>query len=63
MLLYAATGTGAVAVLLPVHLATVLVFFLLTPFSKMAHGFYRLAALTREAQIARGRAGRLVAAE
>lgn len=47
--LYAATGTGAVAWLLPVHLGTVLTLFLLTPYSKMAHGFYRMAALTREA--------------
>jgi citrate/tricarballylate utilization protein len=46
--LYIATGTGAVAVLLPVHLATVLTLFLLTPYSKMAHGFYRLAALAQE---------------
>ncbi len=48
--LYAATGTGAVALLLPLHLATVLTFFLLTPYTKMAHGFYRLAALVRDAQ-------------
>jgi citrate/tricarballylate utilization protein len=49
LLLDAASGTGAVAWLLPLHLGTVLTFFLLTPFSKMAHGFYRLAALTRDA--------------
>jgi len=48
--LYAATGTAAISWLLPVHLATVLTFFLLTPFSKMAHGFFRMAALTKEAQ-------------
>ncbi|MCY4333949.1 MAG: tricarballylate utilization 4Fe-4S protein TcuB [Litoreibacter sp.] len=48
LLLYAATGTAAVAVLLPLHLGTVLAFFLLTPYSKMAHGFYRMAALTRD---------------
>ena len=47
--LYAATGTGAVGWLLPLHLGTVLTFFLLTPYSKMAHGFYRMAALTKEA--------------
>ena len=51
--LYAATGTGAVAWLLPVHLGTVLTFFLLTPYSKMAHGFFRMAALTREAAVKR----------
>ena len=48
LLLYAATGTGAVAWLLPVHLGTVLTFFLLTPYSKMAHGFFRMAALTKD---------------
>jgi citrate/tricarballylate utilization protein len=53
LLLYAATGTGAVSTLLAVHLGAVLAFFLLTPYSKMAHGFYRMAALTREAGIAR----------
>lgn len=52
--LYAATATStvaataAVAYLLPLHLATVLTLFLLTPYSKMAHGFYRLAALVRD---------------
>ena len=50
LLLYAATGTGAVAPLLALHLGFVLAFFLLTPFSKMAHGFYRFAALIAEAQ-------------
>ncbi|MEM8580157.1 MAG: tricarballylate utilization 4Fe-4S protein TcuB [Pseudomonadota bacterium] len=47
--LYAATGKAMVSWLLPVHLATVLTFFLLTPYSKMAHGFFRMAALTKEA--------------
>ena len=46
--LYAATGTTMVGGLLPLHLATVLTFFVLTPYSKMAHGFYRLSALTIE---------------
>ena len=49
LLLYAATGSGAVGWLLPLHLGTVLTFFLLTPYSKMAHGFYRLAALVSDA--------------
>lgn len=53
--LYAATGTGAVALLLPLHLGKVLTFFLLTPYSKMAHGFFRMAALTREAATDRER--------
>lgn len=49
LLLYMATGTALVAMLLPLHLGTVLAFFLLTPYSKMAHGFYRMAALTKDA--------------
>lgn len=48
--LYAATGTDAVPLLLALHLGAVLAFFLLMPFSKMAHGFYRFAALVAEAQ-------------
>lgn len=51
LLLYAASGTVAVPWLLALHLGSVLAFFLLTPYSKMAHGFYRLAALAREAQL------------
>lgn len=47
--LYAATDTGAVAPLLALHLATVLTLFVLLPYSKMVHGFYRLAALIAEA--------------
>lgn len=54
LVLYAATGTAAVGPLLALHLGGVLAFFLLTPYSKMAHGFYRFAALVREAQQARG---------
>jgi citrate/tricarballylate utilization protein len=50
LMLYAATGTALVAPLLAVHLGTVLAFFLTTPYSKMVHGFYRLAALVRDAQ-------------
>ena len=53
LVLYAATGTGLVAPLLALHLATVLALFLLMPFSKMVHGFFRLAALTAEAARAR----------
>ena len=47
--LYAATGTGAVKILLAFHLGSVLVFFLLIPFTKMAHAPFRLAALLRDA--------------
>lgn len=49
--LYAATGTGLVQPLLALHLGTVLAFFLTTPYSKMVHGFYRMAALVRDAQL------------
>ncbi len=49
--LYAATGTALVPALLAVHLGTVLAFFLTTPYSKMVHGFYRMAALIRDAQL------------
>lgn len=49
LLLYALGGTPAMPPLLALHLGSVLAFFLLTPFSKMAHGVYRLAALICEA--------------
>lgn len=45
LLLYA---LGGGLVLLALHLGAVLTFFLLLPYSKMAHGFYRLAALICE---------------
>ena len=51
--LYAATGTTLVPALLALHLGCVLAFFLTTPYSKMAHGAYRFAALVREAQLRR----------
>lgn len=46
--LYAATGSDLVAPLLALHLGAVLTFFLLLPYTKMVHGFFRLAALTLE---------------
>ena len=52
--LYAFGGTGMLEFWLVFHLGAVLAFFVLTPFSKMAHGFYRLAALLRDAQVRRG---------
>ncbi|MEM8731662.1 MAG: tricarballylate utilization 4Fe-4S protein TcuB [Pseudomonadota bacterium] len=55
LLLYAATGLALVGILLPLHLGAVLAFFLLTPYSKMIHGFFRLAALVRDAQSVRSR--------
>ena len=47
--LYAVSGTSAVEWLLPVHLGAVLAFFLTTPYSKMVHGFFRMAALITDA--------------
>ena len=37
------------AELLALHLGSVLAFFLLMPYTKMVHGFYRLAALVKDA--------------
>lgn len=48
--LYALTGTSFVPAMLAIHLACVLTFFLLMPFSKMVHGFFRMAALLADAQ-------------
>ena len=50
LLLYWLGATPLLEVLLAAHLGTVLGLFLLMPYSKMAHGFYRLAALVRDAQ-------------
>jgi citrate/tricarballylate utilization protein len=47
--LYAVTGTGFVQPMLALHLASVLTLFLLMPYSKMVHGFFRLAALMADA--------------
>lgn len=63
LVLYAATGVPAlVPVLLALHLGSVLSFFLLMPYSKMVHGFFRLAALVRDVQIQQGHHGRVPAA-
>lgn len=51
--LYGLADTTALGVLLAAHLGAVLAFFLLMPYSKMVHGFYRLAALLKDAQIQR----------
>lgn len=48
--LYALGSTTWLPVLLAVHLGSVLTFFVLAPFTKMAHGFFRFAALLRDAQ-------------
>jgi len=50
LLLYALGGTAAMPALLAVHLGAVLSFFLLAPYTKMAHGAFRLAAMVRDAQ-------------
>jgi citrate/tricarballylate utilization protein len=47
MLLLAFRATGAMGILLAVHLGFVLAFFLSLPYSRMVHGPYRLAALLR----------------
>lgn len=63
LVLYAATGVPAfVPVLLALHLGSVLSFFLLMPYSKMVHGFFRLAALVRDVQIQQGQHDRAPAA-
>lgn len=49
LVLYAATGSTLVGPLLAVHLASVMTLFLLMPFSKMVHGFYRFTSLVAEA--------------
>ena len=48
--LYAFGGSSWLTGLLAVHLGSVLALFVVTPYSKMMHGFYRLAALIRDAQ-------------
>ena len=50
LVLYALGSSALMPVLLVLHLGSVLALFLLTPFTKMAHGFYRLAALIRDEQ-------------
>ena len=50
LLLYWLGSTALMPLMLALHLGAVLAFFLLTPFTKMAHGFYRLTALVKEAQ-------------
>jgi citrate/tricarballylate utilization protein len=47
--LYAVKGSGLVPTVLAIHLATVMTLFLLMPYSKMVHGFFRLAALVADA--------------
>ena len=51
LLLYLLGSSSLLPALLAFHLGAVLAFFLLMPYSKMVHGFYRLAALIRDEQI------------
>lgn len=50
LLLYVLGTSALMPSLLALHLGAVLAFFLITPYTKMAHGFFRLAALLRDAQ-------------
>ena len=50
LLLWMLGGTLLMPLMLAVHLGCVLTLFLMMPYSKMVHGFFRLAALTRDAQ-------------
>lgn len=53
LLLYWSKGSVLASTWLIIHLAVVATFFIAIPYSKMAHGFFRLAALCREAQLTR----------
>ena len=53
LVLYGVGQTALMPTVLALHLGAVAAFFLLTPYTKMAHGFYRLAALVRDAQAKR----------
>ncbi|MFK7858222.1 MAG: tricarballylate utilization 4Fe-4S protein TcuB [Granulosicoccus sp.] len=53
LLLYGFSGTSLASASLIIHLSVVATFFIAIPYSKMAHGFFRLAALIREAQLKR----------
>ena len=58
LLLLALRGTGAMGILLAVHLAVVLALFLSMPYGKFVHGLYRFAALAKYA--GERRVGRLL---
>lgn len=51
--LYAATGRAVMPTLLVLHLGAVATLFLLLPYTKMVHGFFRLTALIAEEAIKR----------
>lgn len=52
--LYWLADTSIMPSILALHLGAVFSFFILTPYTKMAHGFFRLAALLRDAQARKG---------
>jgi citrate/tricarballylate utilization protein len=49
LLLLAVRATGAMGIVLAVHLGAVLALFLTMPYGKFVHGIYRMAALVRHA--------------
>jgi citrate/tricarballylate utilization protein len=59
LVLLALRSTGAMGVLLAVHLGCILALFVIAPYSRFVHGTYRLAALLRAASDRRreGKAG------
>ncbi len=57
LLLLAVRHTGAMGILLALHLGLVLAFFVALPYSKMVHGLYRGLALLRNAMETRARKG------
>jgi len=56
LLLLALRGTGAMSVLLALHLGVIVAVFLMLPYCKFVHGLYRAAALLRSAAERRRRA-------
>jgi citrate/tricarballylate utilization protein len=49
LLLLAVRATGAMGIVMAIHLGFILALFLVLPYSKMVHGVYRSAALLRRA--------------
>jgi citrate/tricarballylate utilization protein len=49
LLLLAFRATGAMGIMMAIHLGFVMAFFLALPYSRMVHGMYRFAALLRAA--------------
>jgi len=56
LLLLALRGTGAMSMLLALHLGVIVAVFLMLPYCKFVHGLYRAAALLRSAAERRRRA-------